>query len=378
MPRARSTSNRSLSISVAVLGILVLFVLFYAFNGDKFTEGKLNKASSKKTEVQLKSQRSDLHRKHSVSMSRTSSPFKPDDAHSNPPVVNPRAQPGEIANILSFEIYLTGTGKNSVPVLKKINAFKAIEKGDEIAEQDFRIVNGGVLSGIKRGADFNGRSIQGAEWMQINYEPSVGCVGEIRIGDSGDGGKWICPSLIRKHNCSVLSVGIGGNAYKDTSFERVLAKEYGCEVHAFDHTQSYAPGIDYYTYHKLGLGPSVDRSKMLTTLPEMAAFFSRPCCTIVKLDVEGTEFETFAKSEENREFLGKHALQVQAELHFREHKEGATQRFDVPREMRTLVQSWHDQGLRIFHKEPNIQYSNGHCTEFSYVNAHMLQLPQPV
>ena len=48
----------------------------------------------------------------------------------------------------------------------------------------------------------------------------------------------------------------------------------------------------------------------------MAAHFSRPCCSVLKIDAEGAEMLGFASSAENRRILSS-VLQMQLEVHFR-------------------------------------------------------------
>ena len=134
------------------------------------------------------------------------------------------------AVVPAYDLRLAG-GSIGRPVLKLVDRLKLRAYGDvNSGMSNFVVINGGVISGIKRPKDFYKSLDKGPAWMQANYEPGVGCAGEIRIGIEGNGGKWICPELIKKNECTVLSIGVGGRAYEDTSFERTLAREYGCEV----------------------------------------------------------------------------------------------------------------------------------------------------
>jgi len=69
--------------------------------------------------------------------------------------------------------------------------------------------------------------------MQRNWEPQLRCVGDQRLGNVGDGGKWVCDPdcLLEKGKCLLYSFG----SNNDFSFETSM-KGYGCETHVFDHT----------------------------------------------------------------------------------------------------------------------------------------------
>ena len=73
----------------------------------------------------------------------------------------------------------------------------------------------------------------GKQWFQNNFEPSIRCPLDERIGCAGDGGKWICDphQLIPKNSCKIVSIG-GANNWE---FE-VAMREFGCSTHTFDHS----------------------------------------------------------------------------------------------------------------------------------------------
>jgi hypothetical protein len=84
-------------------------------------------------------------------------------------------------------------------------------------------------------ADFNNGAQGGAgnAWMQRNWEPHLRCVGEMRLGQAGDGGKHVCDPdcLLERNACLVYSFG----SNNDFGFETSVLP-YGCAIHVFDHT----------------------------------------------------------------------------------------------------------------------------------------------
>ena len=69
--------------------------------------------------------------------------------------------------------------------------------------------------------------------MQRNWEPHLRCVGELRLGQAGDGGKHVCDPecVLEPGKCAVLSFG----SNNDFGFETSLAP-YKCAIHVYDHT----------------------------------------------------------------------------------------------------------------------------------------------
>ncbi|KAK1866911.1 hypothetical protein I4F81_009423 [Pyropia yezoensis] len=75
-------------------------------------------------------------------------------------------------------------------------------------------------------------------WWQSNYEPNFSCAFEQRLGNAGDGGKWVCDptsisSALAGRECVIYSVGSG----RRVGFEKALHQELpDCKVFTFDHT----------------------------------------------------------------------------------------------------------------------------------------------
>ena len=85
--------------------------------------------------------------------------------------------------------------------------------------------------------DFGNGGGAGNAWMQRNWEPHLRCVGEVRMGPAGDGGKHVCDPecLLERGDCVVYSFG----SNNDFGFENSLLP-YKCQIHVFDHTGARA------------------------------------------------------------------------------------------------------------------------------------------
>ena len=85
-------------------------------------------------------------------------------------------------------------------------------------------------------------------FYQNNYEPDFVCQHEQRIGQLGDGGKWVCdPHRISgQKDCLVYSVG----SNNDFSFEKSILEDIGqhCEIHTVR-----SSGLMYFVFAGLDL-----------------------------------------------------------------------------------------------------------------------------
>ncbi|CAF1534975.1 unnamed protein product, partial [Rotaria sordida] len=72
-------------------------------------------------------------------------------------------------------------------------------------------------------------------FFQNNWEPTIQCAFEQRLGNTGDGGKWICDihrfGNMKDTNILIYSLGSSG----EFSFEQALRQKFlNAEIHTFD------------------------------------------------------------------------------------------------------------------------------------------------
>lgn len=146
-----------------------------------------------------------------------------------------------------------------------------------------------------------------------------------------------------------MSVG-SSNEY---SFEAGM-EPYGCTVHTYDPTiepDERKPG--FVIFHELGLGTAPG-----TSLTELIATTGSRNIDILKVDCEGCEWGVLL-NDDAMSALRSHVTQFLVEFHW---KDAQT--------METVGNRLLDAGFRVFSKEPNIQFSDGSCIEYSFINMH--------
>lgn len=208
--------------------------------------------------------------------------------------------------------------------------------------------------------DFSHGGDTGGAWFQQNWEPHLSCAQERRVGKFGDGGKWICSPECMLRRCGCRAISIGSN--NEFSFESALVGEYGCSVHTFDHTVNGSTAPHGVTFHRKGLGVTQRRVADLAPLRDLFATAGFEWVEVLKVDVDGAEFEAFADAD-NLDFMAQRAAQLLLEVHWDPQGEDAQR-------LANLARSLTDAGFYAFHKEPNIQNEwNGHiAVEYSFLN----------
>ena len=215
-------------------------------------------------------------------------------------------------------------------------------------------------------------AVRANDFYQQHYEPEWACRHERRVGQRGDGGKWVCDPhrLQAKPDCLVYSVGSEG----DASFERAVRDEIGehCEIHTFD-MGAYKMAVERSGshFHQWGIaaqstlqgqsftGPGLQRGRgQFKSLRQTIQELNHTGRTIdlFKIDCEYCEWEVFPAFFE----AGVHLSQVLIELHA----------FRKPMPMPQTIdffQAMFQNGYVIFHKEVNIQHWVGEAIEYAFL-----------
>jgi hypothetical protein len=203
-------------------------------------------------------------------------------------------------------------------------------------------------------------------WYQTNYEPDFSCQFEQRIGGNGngDGPKWVCdPHRITLKQCLVYSIGSNG----DFQFEVGIASlKKDCEIHIFDfddYEKEMNQAMLLYNvtnlhFHQWGLSHDSKTEdghvyKSLKQSMEDLGHSSRHKIDIFKIDCEGCEWETV---DDWMDPSLPRLQQILVEIHR-----------SPPTHVLHFFNTLRQHGYAIFHKEPNIQHSQGNCLEYGFL-----------
>lgn len=237
---------------------------------------------------------------------------------------------------------------------------------DDITDSEWKLLKQKVENMYPNvlGDPYNEDKQEAGAFWQSHYEPDFSCRHELRIGPSGDGGKWVCdPHRIRRSdNCLVYSVGSEG----DVGFEEGVFDDIGedCEVHTFD-MADYG-GVVNPTgaiYHKWGISEQhVDGAgKAFKTLEETVKLLGHTGRTIdlFKIDCEGCEWNTFPTFFDSGVVL----RQILIELHA-----GKQRKIKLPVTV-DFFKDMYRHGYVIYHKEVNTQFWSG-AIEYGFLKLH--------
>ncbi len=201
----------------------------------------------------------------------------------------------------------------------------------------------------------------GEVFWQIFYEPSFSCMFKRRIGNAGEGGKWVCdPYLVAQkpevgQPCLIYSVGSNGQY----DFEEAVHKEISsaCEIHTIDKNDwnhyGRGPPPSFVTYHKFTMGVPPAATSLSTIVHELG--HESRTIDIFKIDCEGCEWDTF------RSWFGQgvYIRQILVELHGTGHVNGSN--------AHDFFNFLFNLGYVIFSKEPNTLGCGGSCIEYGFL-----------
>jgi len=221
----------------------------------------------------------------------------------------------------------------------------------------------------------NSESISG--FFEKNWEPTLHCTFEQRIGNAGDGGKWVCDiNNIDTINYVPLIYSLGSNG--DFNFEQALKEVLPpAEIHTFDITNYTCPS-DVCIFHQTAIGDGINSgTKSLKTVIEELGHTGRRI-DILKVDIEGNEYMMFEEYFRHSQNPSSHPdnkhngtkmpyiRQILVEIHL---LNGVG---DEPaRRAHELFELLRSNHYAIFHKEIHLTGSNG-TSEYGFIRLNRI------
>lgn len=188
--------------------------------------------------------------------------------------------------------------------------------------------------------------------------PEVFCPYPVRVGGVYDGGKYVCnPARMPRTNCSIYSLGIGG----DMSFDEELQtfNNNSCRIYGYD--QSIQAEWLRLRYEKINgklkkvyISPISQQEQDRYTIGDLVRSNNDTSVEFLKMDVEGAEHKTLIP------FLEEYRVcQIFLELH------GSTSNHtQLLRKVATL-------DYALFSYEPNAYCS--FCCEYSFIHLSCME-----
>ena len=176
------------------------------------------------------------------------------------------------------------------------------------------------------------------KYFQENWHPASDMDGQCpnmhRYGKNGDGGKMICDHDIQDKDFTLISIG----SNNDFSFETKVHEKYpNSNIIVFDGTVRKPKNPSFLKYNKTNI------------LVSNANYLNNFKNYILKMDCEGCEYDVL------RLLNLQQVSQILLEVH------GDNKPFSELKKLMKYLNKTHS----IFYSEPNIQYSDGSCIEFS-------------
>lgn len=195
-------------------------------------------------------------------------------------------------------------------------------------------------------SDAGSVTLSGRAWFQTFWEPCKPCCNRTRVGRRGDGGKWVCLDVPLTAHSRVISVG----SNNEFSFELDLLQTFRvAPVRVYDHTSQPSSDANIQFYQK-----KMTPYRLSSVL--RALEHEHQPLSVLKVDCEGCELALLTPA-----ILSKlHAMgtQLLLEVHWSELGQSG------------IVSLWRAlaaAGYGPFHKEPNIEHSDGSCVEYAFI-----------
>lgn len=180
-----------------------------------------------------------------------------------------------------------------------------------------------------------------------------------------DGWKYTCGLRQIRSPCIVYSLGSSGNM----AFEAgVLAAQPNCTIRIFDKSayklEKWFPDPElrsrvHFTRAFISGHEDLKAKLPRQTLSSIMRANGDQHIDVLKIDIEGSEYELLAGPLRN---VGQLLLEAHLGNFSKTNRRG-------PRDYKQLITHLEQQGLRIFHKEPNARYAPETCIELAFIQA---------
>jgi hypothetical protein len=205
------------------------------------------------------------------------------------------------------------------------------------------------------------------------FWPVATCSREDRIGQLGDGGKWMCNVDKIQAPCTIYSIGSAG----DITFEKVFSQYPGCDTLTFDPTPNLEDQVKdqlspNMKYIPVGLGPvggdidnpifnltlageTVKTISLMNLIKEYGLGVANKL-DVLKVDIEGCEKRAVPFFLEEDGFDDLKIKIITMEYHGEEY----------PLLALSIISQFQEHGYYVYHLEHN--YRSTDCMEFSFVH----------
>ncbi|KAG0282594.1 hypothetical protein BGZ96_000320 [Linnemannia gamsii] len=207
------------------------------------------------------------------------------------------------------------------------------------------------------------------------FQPSFNCPYEIeRVGRFNDGGKWMCgmtllESMTKEDGCVIYSLGV----FDDSSWEKEMIDRTKCQVYAFDASVNGIagdaagnPNIHFSKYFIGGEDKVDEDGHTWKTLKTIMQENGHTWIDVLKIDIEGNEFDALNAMMDQFDVLP--FSQLQLEIHAHDNM------VDVEKfnKFLTFWERLESKNLRPFWSELNMIYTRLYkelgLSEYSFIN----------
>jgi Methyltransferase domain len=211
------------------------------------------------------------------------------------------------------------------------------------------------------------------EFLAFTWVPTISCPDELRIGEPGDGGKWVCgmSAALRAReqagDCLIYSFGSNNQFEFEVEMSQRLSQNSSsrCEMHVFDHTVKNwrIPALDNIHVHSWGVTSVQDASRRGAPFKSFHGIrqelgHSQRRLTILKIDIEHSEYEVIPEVLKSTFAPEQILLELHVSLN------GQREDVQLTHNIRSHLRA---ESYAMFHSEWNYFSTQGNCLEYAFL-----------